>query len=246
MEDQPLVASNDLRTVGAPLTGDLMRVRADIVGQDAIARELFTQDVEYLMGGKPAADRTQRTIERNTMLAPGLCRPQVGDCRKFCHRGDCRIQATRLIPDKRDLAAILSRFGANMHDRSLPDPLLIIYFDRVVTHCNDQVGLIDETFDIGSARPPDHTCPTGMAFRQKALAMKRRHERDLLLFDEPQKFIGGVVSTKGKSGHHQRPLRFLERLRKCFNHRRGTVCKLVRWEGLTQLFNDTGLSHVFG
>jgi len=99
------------------------------------------------------------------MIAPILDRPQVAKCRNLCHRGNRRIKITSLIPDKRDAAIILSRFGANMHDRSLANPLLIVHFDWIVTHRDNQVGLIDEAFDVGPPRAPDNARPIRMAFR---------------------------------------------------------------------------------
>jgi hypothetical protein len=51
-----------------------------------------------------------------------------------------------------------------MNDRSLANPFFIVDFDRIVTYRDNQISLIGEAFDVGSARPADDARPTGMAF----------------------------------------------------------------------------------
>src|SRR5262245_38424377 len=118
------------------------------------------------------------------MTLPFSLIPFVGEQWQLRHRLDGPIKIARGIPAKGDLIASLRCFAANVDDRPIAYPLLVVDFDGIVTNRQDQIRPIGECLHVGAPRSTYNTGPILMAFREKTLRMKRRNERNLLPFNE--------------------------------------------------------------
>src|SRR5262249_23290829 len=108
-----------------------------------------------------------------------------------------RIEFARRIPAKGNFIADLRCLAANVDDRPMAHPLLVVDFDGIVANRQNQIRPIGECFDVGTPRPTYNTGPILMAFREETLRVERRNERNLLPFNELKELC--CIFAPGKS-----------------------------------------------
>src|SRR5215475_13052596 len=138
------------------------------------------------------------------MTLPFSLIPFVGEQWQLRHCVNGPIKIARGIPTKGDFIASLRCFAANVDDRSIAYPLLVVDFDGIIANRQNQIRHIGECLYVGAPRPPYNTGPILMAFREETLRMKRRNERNLLPFSELKEQCCLLAAGKSEPGDDQR------------------------------------------
>src|SRR5262245_24111955 len=156
-----------------------------------------------MMKGKALSLWTQGSLQPLPMTLPVGYIPFVSEQWQPRQRLNGLVEIARRIPAKGNFIADLWCFTANVDDRPIADPLLVVDFDGIVTNRQNQIRLIGECFYVGAPCPTYNTGPILMAFREKTLRLERRNERNLLPFNELKELCCFLAPGKSEPSDDQ-------------------------------------------
>ena len=155
-----------------------------------------------VLKGKAAAGRTEGPLQVRPVDPELLRRPPGRPCRKPRQGLDGPVEVAGSVPDQAEPLALFGRLAAQMVDRGLAGPLLVVDLHRIVAHRQDQVGLVGEGLHIAAAGLADNAHPVGVALGKRPFGLHRRDEGDALGFDEAQERPGVSAAHEGEADDH--------------------------------------------
>ena len=151
-----------MRHVCLPLARYLMRVRADVVGEDGIVLEALAEHVEDMVRCEPETAGAQVGVQEEAVLRPFARLPIVGHRRNVRQFGEHRIEvADGLVCQPLALWA-KGRLGADVYYGGTGLPILEVYLHRVVTDGDDEVGGSDDALNVSAPRATGDPQCTGV------------------------------------------------------------------------------------
>jgi len=170
--------------MGVPLAGDLVRVRADVEGDEPLARQCAAHRVDRGMRRERLRRGTQCGVKAAPMLREHRRVPLVGGRR---HRVEPRQRGIEIAADlmnQLDRGRDVHGLDIDLQQRPIADPGFVFHLDRVVAETDDEIGGAQELALDLPAGPLDAAERERMILVDHALGHGRGGERQVVAFDD--------------------------------------------------------------